>query len=195
MNTVIHFCSVMLIVIHSVNAVNIEGQLIFKDDFPASNIPISLNDDEYSTLSKADGCFSFYGVPSGIYLLEILETSHIYSNYKIRVIAENETLHVLEYKFPGAQKTAASHPLKIAPHAQQNYFKVREPLSIQGIIYGNPMMIMMVVTFGMMIFFPKMLEGVDPEAMKEMQKPRETGEAMKNFQQMLGVQSNDNDDD
>jgi hypothetical protein len=46
------------------------------------------------------------------------------------------------------------------------YFQTPRPFSILD-IFGNPMMLMMMVSMGVIIFFPKMLSSIDPDKLKE----------------------------
>lgn len=50
---------------------------------------------------------------------------------------------------------------------------------------GNPMMLMMLISLCVVMYFPKMMSGMDPEAMKELQKEAElSGDPMS---QLLGA--------
>ena len=58
------------------------------------------------------------------------------------------------------------------------------------------MIAMMVVMFGMMMLFPKMLEGMDPEKMKEMQAEiGDAGDPMKNMAKLFGISQDTKKDD
>ncbi len=47
-----------------------------------------------------------------------------------------------------------------------------------------------------MVFFPKLLSGMDPEQMKELQQEMNAnGDPMKNFKKMVGMETKDEDDD
>ncbi len=63
---------------------------------------------------------------------------------------------------------------------------------------GNPMMVIMVLTFGLVVLFPKML-GLDKEQMKElMEQQKQQGienDPTKAFQKLFGMESKNDDDD
>jgi hypothetical protein len=84
---------------------------------------------------------------------------------KIKVNAEEKIVNVVEYKYPGAKKFPAEYPLHLYPI---HYYQERPPFSIIGLITGNPMIVMMVFSLGIMVIFPKLLQGIDPEEMKQM---------------------------
>ena len=58
-------------------SITVDGLLDIPNGEMASNFQVILNRGEYTTLSKADGSFSFYNVPNGIYLLDVLSVHHV----------------------------------------------------------------------------------------------------------------------
>ena len=58
-------------------SITVDGLLDIPNGEMASNFQVTLNRGEYATLSKADGTFSFYNVPNGIYLLDVLSVHHV----------------------------------------------------------------------------------------------------------------------
>ena len=75
----------------------------------------------------------------------------------------------IEYVYPGAPKQAIPHPLELTAHASYEYYEPRQGFSILSIL-KNPMLLMMIVSVGMMVLMPKMMEGLDPEQKEQMQK-------------------------
>lgn len=63
---------------------------------------------------------------------------------------------------------------------------------------GNPMMILMVITFAVVVMFPKLL-GIDKDQMKElMEQQKQQGiesDPTKAFQKLFGMESKNDDDD
>lgn len=174
----------------------VEGTVKIPDGTVAVNFKITLNGDEYMTMTDINGAFTFYNVPSGIYLLDVQSLYQQYSQFKLKVNAENETINVVEYKYPGAKRLPAIYPLVITALVPVVYFQQRPPFSILSIIWQNPMIAMMVVMFGMMMLFPKMLEGMDPEKMKEMQAEMgDAGDPMKNMAKLFGINQDTKKDD
>jgi ER membrane protein complex subunit 7 len=89
---------------------------------------------------------------------------------KIKVNAEEKIVNVVEYKYPGAKKSPAEYPLHLKALYPIRYYHERPPFSIIGLITGNPMIAIMVFSLGVMAIFPKLLQGIDPEEMKQMQE-------------------------
>jgi hypothetical protein len=114
------------------------------------------------------------------------------------VIAESNSITAVEYKYPGAPRLAASYPLTFSPHVKVSYFQKKEPISITKMVMGNPMMILMVVTFGIVVMFPKLL-GMDKDQMKElMEQQKQQGiesDPTKAFQKLFGMESKNDEDD
>ena len=174
----------------------IEGTVKIPDGTVAVNFKVTLNGNEYISMTDINGAFTLYNIPSGIYLLDVQSLYQIYSQFKLKVNAENETINVVEYKYPGAKRLPAIYPLVITALAPVTYFQQRPPFSIFSILWQNPMIAMMVVMFGMMMLFPKMLEGMDPEKMKEMQAEiGDAGDPMKNMAKLFGISQDTKKDD
>lgn len=144
----------------------VHGRLSIPDGSTASGTKVTLNGEQLECLSRADGSFSFGRVPSGIYLVDVLSTHEVFSQLKIKVDAVEQTVGVVEYKYPGAKRQAASYPLQLTAMSPLNYFQVKPPFSIMGFIMGNPMIVIMGAGCCMMVYFPKMLKELDPEGMK-----------------------------
>ena len=64
-------------------------------------------------------------------------------------------------------QTIVLHPLGLV-----DYFEKRQQMSIMS-IFANPMMLMMMVTLGLGMLMPKLMENLDPEELKKMQKDLE----------------------
>ena len=54
---------------------------------------------------------------------------------------------------------------------------------------GNPMILIMALSAGLMFIFPKMLQNMDPEAMKEFEKVQETEDPMEALKKMMSIGS------
>lgn len=85
----------------------IDGELDIPNGDSATNIMVTLNGGEYSVLSRMDGRFTFHDIPSGIYLLDVLSINQVFSQMKIKVKAEEESIDVVEFKYPGAMRMQA----------------------------------------------------------------------------------------
>lgn len=166
---------------------NIHGQLRMPDDTPVNMTKISLNDGDHITYSRVDGTFSFYNVGPGVHLLDVHSHSHLFSQVKIQLLEKSmDKPKCIEYSFPGAPKQVAVHPLILKAHATYEYFEKRPGFSVFSIL-GNPMMLMMVVSVGLMMLMPKMMEGLEPEEREKMKKQMEMQkDPSKMLSQILG---------
>lgn len=103
------------------------------------------------------------------------------------------SVQAVEYAYPGSPKAATAYPLVISPHTKVDYFEKKQEISIIRMITGNPMMIMMAVSFGAMFLMPKMMEGMDKDQLKELQAQQ--GDPMANMKKLFGMEQKDEDDD
>ncbi|KAJ1388722.1 hypothetical protein B484DRAFT_459766 [Ochromonadaceae sp. CCMP2298] len=149
------------------------------------NQELTLNGDRYSTLTRVDGSFTFHDVTSGIYLLDVGSTGLVFPQMKIKVSAENGTITVVEYKYAGAVRTPSAHPMVLRAIMPVTYFKKKAPLSVIGMVTGNPMMLMMLVMLIVVVGFPSLLQGMSPEELKELKKSS-SGDPMKEFSKLMG---------
>lgn len=173
MNFIATLCSFLILVLGIVHGrrnndvtMEIEGKIVIPDGKIAAGYTLALNGEQFMTIALFDGSFSFPAVPSGIYLLEVLAIHEHFSQMKIQVNAAEGTVKVVEYDYPGAVKKSASYPLVFTALAPINYFQVRPKISILGFVMANPMMLIMGFSAILLMYMPKMLKNLDPEAMK-----------------------------
>lgn len=136
----------------------------------------------------------------GIYLLDVLDVDLVFSQFKLKVNADSGVVNVVEYKYQGSSRAQASYPLLLSPHAKINYFQKKEGFNLYRAVMGNPMMIMMVVMGGVVMFFPKLLAGMDKDELNKMMEEQKAAgmdaqDPMKMFQNMLGGGKKDDSDD
>mmetsp|Transcript_22987 Transcript_22987/g.33014 ORF Transcript_22987/g.33014 Transcript_22987/m.33014 type:complete len:213 (-) Transcript_22987:70-708(-) len=178
--------------------VPIEGRIVIPDPTRrVGNHILSLNGNEYITITRVDGSFTFENIPTGIYLLDITTAIHdIFPILKIRVSAEEGLVTAVEYKYPGAKRLPANYPVVLTAMAPLQYTLKKPPLSIVGMLMANPMMIMMVFMLIVVIGMPKLLQGMSPEELEELQKQSATsGDPMKKIKNMMGMGGSAADDD
>jgi len=217
----------------------IDGKVVIPDGSKGSNLKVVLNSGQYETLTRSDGCFTFYlpitktsdnsiEYPNGIYSVDVLSTHTYFSTMKVKVLVENNnienSIHVVEYKYPGSKKLPATYPLvmeailtpngvtiernlakntavqkRLFPSTNMMYFQPKKQFNIIGMIMANPMMLMMGAMVLMMIFMPKMLSGLDPEELKKMQAEAGGGDIetdpMKAFQKLMGGGKTDKEEE
>jgi hypothetical protein len=65
-----------------------------------------------------------------------------------------------------------------------------------GMVMANPMMLIMVFMLFVVIAMPKMLQGMSPEELQELQKQSATGgDPMNSLKKLMGMSSPAGDDD
>ena len=109
---------------------------------------ITLNHDEYTTYSRADGSFVIYNVPPGIHQIDIHSSNFHFGQVKVQVLEDAmDSPKCLEYAYPGAQKNPIPYPLVLTAHAAYEFFERRQGFSIFS-IFKNPMFLMMAFSVG-----------------------------------------------
>ena len=109
-------------------------------------------------------------MPPGVYLLDVLSVDYVFSQIKLNLpTAAGEPIRCLEYAYPGAAKKAAPYPVELSPHLKMQYFDVREQPGLHT-LFRNPMLLMMMFTCGLVVFMPKLMDGMDPEEKKKLQE-------------------------
>lgn len=175
----------------------VEGILQIPGGRFAGNIELTLNGGQFSALTRVDGSFTFHDIPTGVYILDASTVHYIFPQMKLKVASDEGTISVLEYKYPGAAKIPSQYPIILKALSSVNYFTPKPKFSILGMLMGNPMMIMMIISVGAMVLFPKMLQGMSPEELEEFKKQSSAsgGDPMKELSKMIGVKSKNDDDD
>ena len=80
---------------------------------------------------------------------------------KIKVASSSTPpVSVVEYKYPGAMRNQAGYPIRLTAIVPLTYFQVKPPLSILGMLLGNPMILIFLVVMGVMVFFPNTLKEI-----------------------------------
>ena len=131
---------------------------------------------------------------AGRYLLEVMSTKYVFSQMKIKISPTDQAVAAVEYTYPGAAFVSASYPLILQAHARVNYFEKKQDMNIISMITGNPMMLMMVFSFGIMMYMPKMMAGMDKEQLKELQAQQ--GDPMQGMKKLFGMtETKDKDDE
>merc|ERR1711976_162625 len=105
------------------------------------------------------------GLNAGVYSVELVSTQVTFPRFKVSINAEGEAKAV-EYSYPGAAHVSTKYPLRVKPVTVPQYFEPRPRVNFIGMILKNPMILMMLFSMGIM-FLPKMLGKMDPEAMKQ----------------------------
>uniref|UniRef100_A0A914CQA3 ER membrane protein complex subunit 7 beta-sandwich domain-containing protein n=1 Tax=Acrobeloides nanus TaxID=290746 RepID=A0A914CQA3_9BILA len=132
-----------------------------------TNSKVLIDHGKYIGFITEDGSFQVQGVPSGSYIVEISNTDYIFEPVRVDITSSGKMrarkLNLLQPN----QVNQIQYPLQMAARQPTKYFRVREEWRITDMLM-NPMVIMLLVAFLLMIITPKLAAG-DPQLQKEMQ--------------------------
>mmetsp|Transcript_115046 Transcript_115046/g.279208 ORF Transcript_115046/g.279208 Transcript_115046/m.279208 type:complete len:238 (+) Transcript_115046:19-732(+) len=151
----------------------IEGRLTLPATVPVppDGLPstkISVNGGEFTTYTRSDGTFKVPDVPAGRHMVEAYSREYVFPVARLQITEKGERA-VYMYRLPGSERVKGKHPLQMEAIMPANFFEVREPFNIFGML-KSPMVIMMLVMVGMIVCMPKMMDNMDPEQKKEMEE-------------------------
>ncbi|KAJ3099678.1 ER membrane protein complex subunit 7 [Phlyctochytrium bullatum] len=118
---------------------------------------------------EEDGSFSI-DVPDGSHMLEVLAPGFFFNKVRLSVSGSSVLAYIhLDGTSWSRTGPALETPLELPCKGQFMYFMAREGFDIYS-IFANPMMLMMGGSLLMFFLLPKMMSGLDPETLKEMQQ-------------------------
>ncbi|EFA06540.1 ER membrane protein complex subunit 7 homolog [Tribolium castaneum] len=148
----------------------IEGRIFPLSDYQTSqanwqaNTRIHVNGGEFIGFVKKDGSFTVHNVPSGSYVLEVLNPEYTFEPVRVEINSKGKyRARKVNYIQP-TQVIQVPYPLKMKALAKTRYFQLREQWRITDFIF-NPMVLMMVLPLVLVMLLPKMMN--DPETKKE----------------------------
>mmetsp|Transcript_23375 Transcript_23375/g.70138 ORF Transcript_23375/g.70138 Transcript_23375/m.70138 type:complete len:223 (-) Transcript_23375:41-709(-) len=173
----------------------VEGRVRLPRDAALPTTEVTLNGGEHRALTRPDGRFTFHDVPPGVYLLDVLSLDYVFSQIKLNLPATaGEQPRCLEYVYPGAAKKPHPYPVELTPHLKAQYFEERESPGLHT-LFANPMLLMMLFTGGLVMFMPKLMDGLDPEEKKKLEEQMgSAGDPTALLKNMFGMPSGDADD-
>merc|ERR1711998_686832 len=146
-----------------VKSVAVEGRIMAP---MGSATAVHLNAGKYSAFVRADGTFKVHGVPAGTaYVLQVVSSSMVFDQVRVSVMKNGDVRASLMFPSNKRGSDSVNYPLFLEPKGRMSFFEVREGFNF-GMLYKNPMVLMMGFSCVMMFMMKYM---VDPEQMKEMQ--------------------------
>jgi len=149
----------------------IEGK-VYSPEIYSSNVnwqkdtAISINNGEYNGYLKEDGSFVISNVPSGSYVVEIINPDYMYESVRVEINPKGKfRARKLNYVQP-SQVIQVPYPLKLKAVTRFKYFQTREQWKITDFLF-SPMVLMMILPLLLMLILPRMMS--DPETKKEME--------------------------
>ncbi|XP_022908232.1 ER membrane protein complex subunit 7 homolog [Onthophagus taurus] len=149
----------------------IEGK-VYPFDAPFSqqnwqaNTKIQLNGGEYLGFVKEDGSFIVHNIPSGSFILEVINPELSYEPVRVEINSKGKYRARKVNHIQTAQIIQVPYPLRLKPLGKTKYFQIREQWRVTDFIF-NPMVLMMVLPLILVMVLPKMMN--DPETKKEME--------------------------
>jgi len=123
---------------------------------------------EHIGFLKSDGTFTVNNVPSGSYLVEILNPTYVFEPARVDITSKGKFRARRMNNLQPSAVNQLTYPLKFKARAKAAYFQQREQWRITDILM-NPMVMMMVLPLLMIIILPKLINTQDPDTQKEMQ--------------------------
>merc|ERR1712054_34430 len=115
---------------------------------------VQLNGGEYSAAVRADGSFTIPEVPLGsAYLLEVVDRRLIFEQVRVSVLRSGN----IRANLVGGRNDAVPYPLFLEAKGAHQYFEVRGGFNF-GMIWKNPMMLMMGFSMLMMFMMQKVVD-------------------------------------
>lgn len=149
----------------------IEGK-VFPWDNAASNgwqlmTHVMANGGEHYGFLREDGTFIISNVPSGSYMVEVVNPNYVYEPVRVEINSKGKFRARKVNLIQTSQVIQVPYPLKMRPLAPFRYFQVREQWRMTDFLF-NPMVLMMVLPLVLIMILPKIMN--DPETRKEMEQ-------------------------
>ncbi len=107
------------------------------------------------------------GLPSGSYLVEVINPDYFYEPVRIDINSKGKIRARKVNNVQPTQVSQVSYPLKLKSLGKHRYFHKREEWKITDMLM-NPMVMMMVLPLLLITVLPKMMN--DPETRREMEQ-------------------------
>jgi len=132
-----------------------------------ANMKVVLNGGEQvSFVRQQDGSFLFEDVPAGTHLLEVVAPGYFFS--PVRVDVSSRLAGQVRASYVEGPRRI-SDALVLEPRQEENYYEVREPFSLFGLL-KSPMGMMIGFMIVCVFLLPMLMDSIDPEEMKRLQE-------------------------
>lgn len=132
-----------------------------------ANTHIQLNGGEFLGFIREDGTFVVHNVPSGSYVLEVINPDFLYESVRVEINSKGKYRARKVNYVQTSLVLQVPYPLKLKPVGKCRYFQVREQWRMTDFLF-NPMILMMVLPLLLIMILPKMMS--DPDTKKEMEQ-------------------------
>ncbi|XP_011881675.1 PREDICTED: ER membrane protein complex subunit 7 [Vollenhovia emeryi] len=128
---------------------------------------VMANGGEHYGFLREDGTFIITNVPSGSYMVEVVNPNYVYEPVRVEINQKGKFRARKVNLIQTSQVIQVPYPLKMRPLAPFRYFQVREQWRLTDFLF-NPMVLMMVLPLILIMILPKIMN--DPETRKEMEQ-------------------------
>ncbi|XP_077984350.1 endoplasmic reticulum membrane protein complex subunit 7-like [Glandiceps talaboti] len=129
---------------------------------------IMVDGGQYVGFLKSDGSFTVNNVPSGSYVVEVINPTYSFEPARVDITSKGKMrARKLNY-VQSASVVTTNYPLRFKAKGLASYFQKREQWKVTDFLM-NPMVLMMVLPLVLLFILPKMMNAQDPEVQKEMQ--------------------------
>ncbi|VEL07612.1 unnamed protein product [Protopolystoma xenopodis] len=129
---------------------------------------IHIDGGQYLGFVRSDGSFKVTNVPSGSYLVEVVNPVFVFQPARVDINSKGK---IRARRFNVLQPNAVSiipYPLEMASIGRASYFQPREQLRTLDLLM-NPTLLLMIVPFLLIMLLPKLYDANDPELQREVQ--------------------------
>lgn len=165
---------------HAVNSVEedigngryvIEGRVVPPEEQEQKNwqtqTRIHINGGEYIGFIKEDGSFTIHNVPTGSYVVEVVNPDYMYDPVRVEINSKGKYRARRVNYIQTSQVIQVPYPLRMKALTRFRYFQIREQWRLTDFLF-NPMVIMMVLPLLLIMVLPKMMN--DPETKDELKQ-------------------------
>ncbi|XP_047104339.1 ER membrane protein complex subunit 7 isoform X2 [Schistocerca piceifrons] len=125
---------------------------------------VLVNGGEFIGFLKEDGTFTIHNVPSGSYVLEVVNPDYAYEPVRVEINSKGKYRARKVNYIQTSQVIPVTYPLKLKALSRLRYFQAREQWRITDFLF-SPMVLMMVLPLLLIMVLPKMMN--DPETRKD----------------------------
>lgn len=148
----------------------IEGKVFLLSDYPQNwqaNTRIHVNGGEYLGFLKKDGSFVVHNVPTGSYVVEVINPEYTFEPVRVEINSKGKYRARKVNHIQISQIIQVPYPLRLKALGKTRYFQVREQWRLTDFLF-SPMVLMMVLPLVLIMILPKVMN--DPETKKEMEQ-------------------------
>ncbi|XP_012263935.1 ER membrane protein complex subunit 7 homolog [Athalia rosae] len=128
---------------------------------------VMVNGGEHFGYLREDGSFVISNVPSGSYIVEVVNPNYAYDPVRVEINSKGKFRARKVNLIQTSQVLQVPYPLKMRPFAPFRYFQLREQWRVTDFLF-NPMVLMMILPLLLIMVLPKIMN--DPETRKDMEQ-------------------------